>query len=207
MYIYIGTRTWAYIYIYIYIYISMTSISTLTPIWRWEPRCKYDCGLLRCTLPDSKRSVVAATISDEDVGSVVHVFKIWLWQNDFGKHSSEYSAPSAVGAQRCSNDHLRPTVQICNTLANLHWLCADERISFKLATQTSTVCKGSRLCPSLHFCQLHLSCWYAVLSTSSLVSTNGFIVRPSWLIVVGDRAFPVAGAYLSNSLPDELTLL
>jgi len=79
---------------------------------------------------------------------------------------------------------------------------ANKRIKFKLAPLMFR-CLQLWLGSSLPFCWLHPSAPSRLPLRSS--STNGLVVRASRLVIVGDRAFPVAGSNLRNGLSDEFT--
>ena len=89
------------------------------------------------------------------------------------------------------------------TTDGLHWLKAAERIDYKLALLVYK-CRQGVAPPYLadELCQpadTEARCRLRSASTSSL------IVRRTRLSTVGDRAFPVAGPRIWNSLPQHVT--
>jgi len=82
-------------------------------------------------------------------------------------------------------DHITPL------LRQPHWLKASQRIAFKCAVLVYKCLHGSA--PWYPAGQLHVK-W----RTSSIVGRTR-------LSTVGDRAFPVAAARISNSLPQHIT--
>jgi hypothetical protein len=97
---------------------------------------------------------------------------------------------------------LRRTEHITDALLQLHWLRVPERICFKLAVLTYRVLHGSA--PS------YLSVFTPVSSLPGRrclrsASSDSLIVPRTRLSTVGDRAFPVAGATIWNSLPANVT--
>jgi ribonuclease P/MRP protein subunit RPP40 len=97
------------------------------------------------------------------------------------------------------------SAHISTTLAGLHWLRAAERIKFKLATLMFRCLHGTapRYLSSNFIRVADVPARRRLRSSS----TNSLIVRQTRLVTVGDRAFPVAGANLWNSLPDDITSL
>ena len=97
------------------------------------------------------------------------------------------------------------SAHISSTLAELHWLRAAERINFKLATMMFRCLHNTA--PrylSVDFIRVaDVSARRRLRSSTS----NALIVQRTRLVTVGDRAFPVAGANLWNSLPDDITSL
>jgi hypothetical protein len=95
------------------------------------------------------------------------------------------------------------SAHISTTLAGLHWLRAAERIEFKLATLMFRCLHGTA--PrylSADFIRVADVPARRRLRSST---TNSVIVRQTRLVTVGDRAFPVAGANLWNTLPVDIT--
>ena len=97
------------------------------------------------------------------------------------------------------------SAHISSTLAELHWLRAAERINFKLATMMFRCLHNTA--PrylSVNFIRVaDVSARRRLRSSTS----NAIIVQRTRLVTVGDRAFPVAGANLWNSLPHDITSL
>jgi len=108
--------------------------------------------------------------------------------------ASVSSAPFAVRAQRCSISGLPRSVHISSTLASLH----NGFVQLKLAILTIRCRRGS-ICSSLPSANVSRR------RLTLVFNYNGLVVRPSRLVTVGDRAFPVAGANPWNGLPDERT--
>jgi len=87
-------------------------------------------------------------------------------------------------------------------LRDLHWLRSPERIDFKLAVLTYQCLHG--LAPrylSDYIQSVVVSNRRRLRSSSSLQ----LVIRRTWLSTIGDRAFPVAGCRLWNSLPPDVT--
>ena len=97
------------------------------------------------------------------------------------------------------------SAHISSTLAELHWLRAAERIKFKLATMMFRCLYGTA--PRYLSVNLTRVADVPVRRRLRSSTTNALIVQRTRLATVGDRAFPVAGANLWNSLPDEITSL
>ena len=86
-----------------------------------------------------------------------------------------------------------------------HWLRAAERIKFQLVTLVFRCLHGTA--PrylSANFIRVADVPARRRLRSST---TNSLIVRPTRLVTVGDRTFPVAGANPWNSLSDDITAL
>ena len=93
-------------------------------------------------------------------------------------------------------EHITPLLQ------DLHWLRSPERIDFKLAVLVYRCLHG--LAPhylSDYFQHVAFSNRRRLRSSSSSL----LLIRQTRLITVGDRAFPVAGSRLWNSLPHVIT--
>jgi len=87
-------------------------------------------------------------------------------------------------------------------LRDLHWLRSPERIDFKLAVLTYRCLHG--LAPR------YLSDYIQSVAVSNCrrhrsSSSSQLVIRRTRLSTVGDRAFPVAGCRLWNSLPPDVT--
>jgi len=87
-------------------------------------------------------------------------------------------------------------------LRDLHWLLSPERIDFKLAVLTYRCLHG--LAPR------YLSDYIQSVAVSNCrrllsLSSSQLMIRRTWLSIVGDRAFPVAGCRIWNSLPPDVT--
>ena len=103
---------------------------------------------------------------------------------------------------RCNNKHTRTktwtrTVKSCQQ-RDLHWLRSRVRIDFKLALLVYRCLYG--LAPrylSDHFQRVASNNRRRLRSSSS----SSLLIRRTRLIAVGDRAFPVTGSRLWNSLP------
>jgi hypothetical protein len=87
-------------------------------------------------------------------------------------------------------------------LLDLHWLRSPERVDFKLAVLVYRCLHGLApryLSDSIRrVADTNRRCLRS--SSSTLLS-----VRPTRLVTIGDRAFPVAGSRLWNSLPRDVT--
>jgi len=93
-------------------------------------------------------------------------------------------------------EHVTPMLQ------DLHWLRSPERIDFKLAVL-------------VHRCLRGLAPWYLSNYIQRVADANRrrlrsssssqLVIRRTRLSTVGDRAFPVAGSRLWNSLPPDVT--
>ena len=95
------------------------------------------------------------------------------------------------------------SAHITTSLAGLHWLRAAERIKFKLATLTYRCIH----CTAPRYLSAQLTRLADIPSRRRLRSsaTDALLVRPTRLVTVGDRAFPVAAAKLWNELPGDVT--
>ena len=92
--------------------------------------------------------------------------------------------------------HITPMLQ------ELHWLRSPERIDFKLAVLVYRCLHG--LAPR------YLSDYIQSVTDSNRrrlrsSSSSQLVIRRTRLSTVGDRAFPVAGSRLWNSLPPDVT--
>ena len=93
-------------------------------------------------------------------------------------------------------EHITPILQ------DLHWLRSPERIDFKLAVLVYRCLHG--LAPR------YLSDYIQSVTDSNRrrlrsSSSSQLVIRRTRLSTVGDRAFPVAGRRLCNSLPPDVT--
>ena len=95
------------------------------------------------------------------------------------------------------------SAHITTSLAGLHWLRAAERIKFKLATLTYRCLH----CTAPRYLSAQLTRVADIPSRRRLRSsaTDALFIRPTRLVTVGDRAFPVAAAKLWNDLPGDVT--
>ena len=84
------------------------------------------------------------------------------------------------------------SAHITTSLAGLHWLRAAELIKFKLATLTYRCLH----CTAPRYLSTQLTRVADIPSRRRLRSsvTDALLVRPTRLVTVGDRAFPVAAA-------------
>jgi len=91
---------------------------------------------------------------------------------------------------------------ITTSLTGLHWLRAAERIKFKLA-RLAYCC---RHCTAPRYLSAQLTLVADIPSRRRLRSsaTDALLVRPTRLVTVGDRAFPVATAKLWKELPSDV---
>jgi len=93
-------------------------------------------------------------------------------------------------------DHVTPMLQ------DLHWLLSPERIAFKLAVLIYRCLHG--LAPR------YLSDYIQRIADSNCrrlqsSSSSQLVIRCTLLSTVGNRAFPVAGSRLWNSVPNDIT--
>jgi hypothetical protein len=97
---------------------------------------------------------------------------------------------------------LRRIEHITDALLQLHWLRVPERICFELAVLTYRALHGSA--PSYLFVFTPV---FSLAGRRCLcsASSDSLIVPRNRLSTVGDRAFPVAGATICNSLPANVT--
>jgi len=95
------------------------------------------------------------------------------------------------------------SAHITTSLTGLHWLRAAERIKFKLATLVYRCLH----CTAPRYQSAQLTRIADIPSRRRLRSsaTDALLVRPTRLVTVGDRAFPVAAAKLWNELPGDVT--
>jgi hypothetical protein len=98
--------------------------------------------------------------------------------------------------------NLRRSDHITDALVSLHWLRIPERVVFKIAVLTFKVIHGiapEYLGPVVRVADL--------TSRQALrsASTNCLVVPPFKLSTIGNRAFPVAGPQVWNSLPENIT--
>ena len=108
---------------------------------------------------------------------------------------------------RCSHHCITPyamwSEHITDALICLHWLRVPERIIFKVATLTYRSLHGTAppYMTSLFTPVADMPNWRRLRSSSS----NQLDVPSFCLPTVGSRAFPIAGAKVWNSLPDDVT--
>jgi len=88
------------------------------------------------------------------------------------------------------------------SLAGLHWLRAAKRIKFKMATLTSR-CLHCAAPPRYLFAQQTRVTDMPSRRRLRSSATDALLVRPTRLVTVGDRAFPVAAVELWNELPSD----
>jgi len=88
-------------------------------------------------------------------------------------------------------------------LRDLHWLRSPERIDFKSAVLTYRIPMPARLGATVSSDYIQS---VAVSNRRRLRSSSSsqIVIRRTWLSTVGDRAFPVAGCRLWNSLPPDV---
>jgi len=89
-----------------------------------------------------------------------------------------------------------------------HWLPSPERIGFMLAVLIYSC--AHLLIPAWSGATVSLSDYILHVADSNrrhlwLSSSSQLVIRRTWLSTVGDRAFPVAGSQLWNSLPRDIT--
>ncbi len=155
----------------------------------------------------SSRSTVAADCSDTDAGLYHSCCQNWNIVMRYWPAFQQIFFSSAVGSQCSSQDHHRST----SLSAYQHDACRSSLASSCWTHQVPTGDSGVPLSP-----------WYSPpLPLGNFIrvadiparrrlrssTTNSLIVRPTRLVTVGDRAFPVAGANLWNSLSDDITAL
>ena len=121
------------------------------------------------------------------------------------QHSQGFLRRSSVAFSRCSTpppDLYIVLLFITPMLQDLHWLRSPERIDFKLAVLVYRCLHG--LAPR------YISDYIQSVSDSNRrrfrsSSSSQLVIRRTRLSTVGDRAFPVAGSRLWNSLPPDVT--
>jgi len=86
---------------------------------------------------------------------------------------------------------------------SFHWLCASERIQFKLAVLVYRALHGTAPCYLTDLLRrvADMRSWSRLQSSS----ISRLDVRSSCRVTVGDRSFAVAGPRIWNSLPDDIT--
>jgi len=99
--------------------------------------------------------------------------------------------------------NMRRSEHIIDVLISLHWLCVPEWIVFKVATLTYRALHGTapRYMTSQSTRIADMSNRRRLRSASS----NQLDVPSFRLPTVGNRTFPIAGAKVWNSLPDDVT--
>ena len=98
---------------------------------------------------------------------------------------------------------IRRSEHITDALISLHWLRVQERIVLKVAVLTYRAVHGTAP-PYLSSEFTHVADG-TTRSRLRLSSTDQLIVPSHHLSTVGVRAFPVAGAYIWNGLPADMT--
>ena len=116
--------------------------------------------------------------------------------HQYRRLQSVLNAAARLIYRRRRFDHVTPL------LRDLHWLKAPERVAYKLAVTVYRCLHGTAppyLCDGLQR--------VAELNRRRLRSSasNALVVPATRLVTVGDRAFPVAGCRLWNSLPTDVT--
>ena len=113
------------------------------------------------------------------------------------------SLQSVLNAAARSVAGLRRSDHITDTLASFHWLCAPERVNFKLAVIVFRCIHGT----APRYLSDLLQRVSDITSRRRLrSSTSSELVIPlSRLVTVGDRSFAVACPRLWNTLPQEIT--
>ena len=113
----------------------------------------------------------------------------------------------AVRALCCSSVNFRSPVFVARftsqTLTSFHWLCAPERIKFKLAVIVYQALHGTA--PWYLFDLLSRAADMLFRSRLWSSTFNQLTVQPSRLVTVGERSFASACSKLWNSLPNDIT--
>jgi len=99
--------------------------------------------------------------------------------------------------------NMRRSEHIIDALTSVHWLRVPERIIFKVATLTFRALHGTA--PPYMTSQFTRVAGMPNRRRLRSASSNQRDVPSIHLSTVGSRAFPVAGAKVWNSLPDDVT--
>jgi len=91
---------------------------------------------------------------------------------------------------------------VTTLLQELHWLWSKERVDFKLAVIIFRCLHGLAPCYLSDDIRRVADTNRRLLRSAS---SGALSVMPTRLVTMGDRAFPVAGSRLWNSLPYEVT--
>ena len=151
---------------------------------------------IRRSVPDSvfQSLVVSLVLNRLDFGNAMFA---GLPAQQYRRLQSVLNAAARLIYQRRRFDHVTPL------LRDLHWLKVPERVAYKLAV-TVYRCLNGMAPPYL---SLHGLQRVAELNRRPLHSSvsNALVVPSTRLVTVGDRAFPIAGSRLWNSLPIDVT--
>ena len=110
---------------------------------------------------------------------------------------------SVLNASARSIAGLRRSDHITSTLADLHWLRASERITFKLATLTYRCLHGTA--PNYLSRDLRRVADNPSRRRLRSSTSNALEVPSTRLSTVGDRAFGAVAPRIWNGLPDDVT--
>ena len=128
-------------------------------------------------------------------------FRLWQHNTCWASHVSAPSLQSVLNAAARLIHRSSRYEHVTVTLRDLHWLRSPERIDFKLAVLVYRCLHG--LAPR------YLSDHIQLVADSNRrrlrSSSMQLVIRRTRLSTVGDRAFPVAGCRLWNSLPSDVT--
>jgi len=126
------------------------------------------------------------------------------------QHVSNFNQCDVTGYQRMLQNaaarlifSMRRSEHITDALISLHWLRVPERIIFKVATLTFRALLGTA--------QPYMTSQFTRVADMPnrrrlrSASSNQLDVPSFRLPTVGSRAFPIGGAKVWNSLPDEVT--
>ena len=144
---------------------------------------------IRRSLPDSVfQSLIVALVTQRLDNGNATLADIPTFQHR--RLQSVLNAAARLIRRSSRHEHVTPL------LRDLHWLQSRERIDFKLAVLVYRCLHGlAPRCLSDHFQRVASYNRRRLRSSSS-----SLLIRPTRLITVGDRAFPVAGSRLWNSL-------
>jgi hypothetical protein len=150
---------------------------------------------IRRSVPDEvfQSLVVSLVLSHLDYGNATLA---GLPANQHRRLQSVMNAAARLIYRRRRSDHVSPL------LRDLHWLKSPERINFKLAVIVYQCLHGTApryLADSLER--------VADIGRRRLrsASSENLVIPSTRLSTVGDRAFPVAGSRIWNSLPGHVT--
>jgi len=109
----------------------------------------------------------------------------------------------ATFALEADISNMRRSEHFTDALISIHWLRVPERIVFKVATLTFRALHGT----APHYMMSKFTRVADMSNRRRLRSTssNQLDVPYFYLPTVGSRAFPIAGAKVWNSLPDDVT--
>lgn len=98
--------------------------------------------------------------------------------------------------------NLRRRDHVTDALICLHWLRVPERIKFKIAVHVYRALHGTAPAYLSDFQRVSVATGRHGLRSAD---SNHLVIRRARLATIGNRAFPVAGAVVWNSLPPDIT--